>query len=133
MEVDLSQLPHEVRRKMDDIFRNDFDLKLLKAVEAQKRTAQLRRDNVRWNTDMKPELEINPVIDSFWRRVYGHNYTENPDLMKFLARRNEEIRVNARSPKIQVGYQGQTPNTKHPTRKGRTGCVFGRGTLELAR
>lgn len=125
MEVDLSQLDLKTRQRMDEIFRQDFDLKILKAIEEQTRTAKLLEHGVPWKDDFGPmQHSINPVIDTWWRQFYGHNYTENPDLMRFLARRNPEITVRARSAKIMVGYTG---------RSGRCGRVkFGRGTIQLA-
>lgn len=119
---------------MDEIFRKDADLRILKAIERQTRTAQARRDAVRWDDDMVPQHEIDPVIDAHWRRFYGHNYTENADLMRFLVRRNPEIFVKARSGKIQVGYsgkeEGKRKKAEMPSRRG--GCVFGRGTMNFA-
>lgn len=125
MEVDLSQLDAATRQRVDEIFRKDFDLRVLKAVERQTRTATERRDRVRWHSELKPQFEIDPFVDSIWRQFYGHNYTENPDLMRFLQRRNPEIALAARSNKIMVGYTGRT---------GRCGRVrFGRGTIEFQR
>lgn len=120
MEIDLSNLDQGTRLKMDEIFRSDFDLRVLKAVERQTRTAKARENGPRWQPDMKPEYEIDPVIDSLWRQYYGHNYTENADLMKFLMARNPEIKLRTRSGRIQTGYTGKT------------GCRFAPGTLRLA-
>jgi hypothetical protein len=112
MELDLSRLPLPVRRAMDDIFRKDFDLRILKAVQEQTRTAAARRDRVRWSDDFVPQHEVNPMIDALWCHVYGRNYSQNPDLMKFLRRRNPEIALRPRSPKIQVGYYRQQPRRR---------------------
>ncbi len=49
-------------------------------------------------------FEIDAMVDSIWRQCYGHNYTEDQDLLKFLTRRNPEIEVRARGSRIQVGY-----------------------------
>jgi len=132
MEIDLSNLPAALRQKMDDIFRRDFDLKVLKAIERQQRIAQQRRDKAHWHGELKPEFEIDPFVDSIWRQFYGHNYTENPDLMKFLAKRNEEIALRARSRKIQVGFTG-TRSAPCAVRKVKRGVRFDRGTWEAAR
>ena len=126
MEVDLSQLDAATRTRVDEIFRTDFDLKALKAIEEQKRTAKRLENGVMWKDDFGPQLHaINPFFDWMWRVVYGHNYTEDPDVMKFLSRRNEEINVRARSGKTMVGYQA-------PARRAKTGCTFGRGTIQFA-
>ena len=124
MEIDLSRLPARVQQQMDEIFRKDFDLKVLKAVQRQQQAAAAARDKMQWREDMRPQHAIDPFIDSIWRTCYGHNYTENPDLMRFLAKRNEEIALRPKSNKIMVGYTGRT---------GRCGRVkFDRGTINFA-
>lgn len=139
MEIDLSRLPAATRQKMDEIFRQDWDLKVLQAIAAQQRTARVHQNGVPWSDDFGPQRNsINPVIDSLWRQVYGHNYTEDLDKLRFLEKRNEEIKVRAHSGKIQVGYEAkhQTPKPKHQTlrfRPSKTGCRFGRGTLSLTK
>lgn len=134
MEVDLSQLPFEVCRKMDEIFRGDADLRILQGIQRQTATARARRDNVRWDDDMVPQFEIDPVIDAHWRRYYGHNYTENRDLMRFLANRNPEIVMRARSGKVQVGYAGKAESGKRKAErpKPRSAVRFAPGTMRFA-
>lgn len=148
MEVDLSRLPAGVRRKMDEIFRTDFDLKVLKAIERQTRTAKARENGLRWRDDFVPQFEIDPMVDSIWRQFYGHNYTENPDLMRFLQARNPEIKIRARSGKIQVGYtraavaegkrgkgeKGKCSSAPFPLcSSAKRRFRFGPGTLQLAK
>jgi hypothetical protein len=133
MEWDLSRLPSATLRKMDEIFRTDLDLKVLKAVQNQKRIAKRLHEGVAWKDDFGPQYsEIDPMIDSIWRHVHGHNYTEDTDKMKYLGRRNPEILARAKSGKIQVGYEPKTPNTKHQNPISKTGCRFGRGTIQFA-
>lgn len=133
MEVDLSRLPAGVRQRMDDIFRGDHDLKVLKAVQRQTQTAAKRRDAVRWHDAMAPQYEIDPYVDSLWRQFYGYNYTENKDLMRFLAARNPEIVVRARSNKIQVGYAAsEKQKAESRKQKSRSGVRFMPGTIQLA-
>lgn len=132
MEIDLSRLPAATRQKMDEIFRSDFDLKVLKAVERQTRTAKAREHGARWRDDLMPQFEIDPFVDSIWRQYYGHNYTEDAQLMKFLKARNPEIFITARSGKIQTGYTGENRKQKAESRN-RHGCRFDRNTLTLAK
>ena len=48
---------------------------------------------------------IDPVFDGYWRQCYGHNYTHDEDLVRFLVKRNPEIGVRSRGTKaIMVGY-----------------------------
>lgn len=138
MKFDLSHLPQNILRKIDEIFRTDYDLKVLKAIERQTRTAKARENGLRWRDDFVPKFEIDPVVDTHWSHFYGHNYQENPDLMRFLAARNPEIKIKARSGKIQVGYTGNVPPTSCRRNQSRPAgkmpaARFDRGTLELAK
>ena len=134
MEIDLSHLPAATRSAMDEIFRKDFDLKVLQAIRRQTATAAAQRDRVRWHDQMLPRYVIDPMVDKLWRHYYGHNYTESADLMRFLAARNPEILLQARSPKTRVGYVGPVgPLGRVRPNRSKTGCRFGRGTLEWAK
>lgn len=106
MEIDLSQLDFETARKVDEIFRTDFNLQVLKAVERQTKVAAL-------NHLFRPRAKdgfgervfaVDPMIDALWRQFYGHQYSEDKDLMKFLAKRNPEITVRSLGTRIQTGY-----------------------------
>lgn len=106
MEVDLSNLDMPTRNKVDEIFRRDFDLKVLKAIRRQTAVAArnyLRRPRARDGFGEKT-FEIDAFIDAIWRNHYGPTYSEDLDLLKFLSRRNPEIAVRARGTRIQVGY-----------------------------
>lgn len=107
MEIDLSRLDGRTRSKVDDIFRRDFDLKVLKAIERQTRIAarnHLHRPRAKDGFGERT-LEIDATVDGIWRQFYGHGYSEDKDLVKFLVKRNPEIAVKSRGTKIQVGYQ----------------------------
>lgn len=124
MDVDLSEVPHEIRTRMDEIFRGRLDERLFHAVQRQREVAAKRFERVRWSADMMPQTEVDPMIDAWWCHYYGHNYSANADLMKFLHKRNPEIVLRARSNKVMVGYTGRT---------GRCGRVqFGKGTMSFA-
>jgi len=116
MEVDLSNLDLNTRRKVDEIFRRDFDLKVFKAIKRQTAIAarnELSRPRSRDGVGSRTH-EVDAFIDSLWRQLYGHDYSANEDLVKFLTRRNPEIRVRSTGGKIQAGY---TPGTKSWFRK----------------
>lgn len=102
MEVDLSRLPAAVQRKMDEIFRGDADLKILKAIQRQTHTAAAARNNPhRWKDDFgERTLVVDPVIDSYWTAQYGPDWKANKDLVRFLLGRNPEIAGQSRSGKI---------------------------------
>lgn len=106
MEVDLSNLSLNLRQKMDEVLRTDFNVTVMKAMERQRQIAArnyLHRPRAR---DGFGELtqQIDPVFDAMWRIHYGWDYSHNKDLLRFLMRRNPEIRVQSRGTKIQVGY-----------------------------
>lgn len=119
MEWDLSQLPHETRTAIDDIFRHDFDLKMFQAMRRQ--TAIAARNYLnrpRAIDDLGPKtMEVDSFIDAIWRRFYGTNYSENDDLLKFLAKRNPEIVVKATGTRFQVGYMPSAESGKSRFRK----------------
>lgn len=107
MVIDLSRLDRKTQETVDRIFRNDHDLSMMKAIKRQTAIAARNHQNrprAREGFGARV-LEIDAVIDSHWRALYGANYTDNKDLMKWLAQRNPEIKVHARGAKIQVGYQ----------------------------
>lgn len=107
MEVDLSQLPNETRLKLDEVLRNDYNAKVAAAAERQRHVAMINylcqpraRDGFGERT-----LAIDPMIDSVWRQYYGHDYSANPDLLKFLKRRNPEIGVKSLGTRVQIGWR----------------------------
>ena len=91
---------------MDRIFREDYDLRALEAVRRQTAVAARNgRQRPRAKNGFGPRtIEIDAFVDAIWRSVYGTDYTENRDLMKFLLRRNPEIGVRPTGTRIQVGY-----------------------------
>jgi len=106
MEIDLSRLDFATARKVDEIFRGDHELRVLRAIKRQTRLAAMNYDGERSRNGFGARrFEIDAVIDAVWRQYYGHDYTSNQDLMRFLAKRNPEIKVKSRGTKIMVGYQ----------------------------
>jgi hypothetical protein len=106
MEVDFSRLDAKTRGAVDSIFRRDFDLKVLKAIKRQTMVAarnHLHRPRARDGFGERT-IEIDAYIDALWRNVYGRSYTEDQDLLKFLMKRNPEIKVQSLGTKVQVGY-----------------------------
>src|SRR5581483_12514773 len=103
MEVDFSRLDLKTRNKVDEILRTDFQLKVLKAIRRQ--TAVAARNHLHRPRDQDgfggKVMEVDAMIDAIWRSVYGANYTDDKDLVKFLMRRNPEIRVQSAGTKIQ--------------------------------
>lgn len=106
MIIDLSNVPHSLRTKIDEIFRKDYDLKIAKAIERQKRSAHAIRNKQPRSVDGIGEqtMSIDPVLDSAWRAVRGRDVWEDLDFKKWFLARNEEMRVKASGTKMQVGY-----------------------------
>jgi hypothetical protein len=106
MEIDLSRLDAATRGKVDDIFRRDFDLKVLKAVRRQTMVAarnHLHRPRAQEGFGERT-VEIDAYIDALWRNFYGPSYTQDTDLLKFLIKRNPEIKVRSQGTKLQFGW-----------------------------
>jgi hypothetical protein len=118
MEIDLSNLDKKTRDKVDEIFRTDFNLHALKAIRRQTAVAARNYLNRPRAQDGFGErvLAIDAWIDALWRNFYGPDYTANDDLMKFLAKRNPEIKVRSQGTRIQVGYSGASRGTKFSRR-----------------
>lgn len=105
MEIDLSRLDGRTRKRVDEIFKGDHELKVLQAIRRQTRLAARNCQGERSVAGRGARtLEVDAVIDALWRQVYGHDYSEDQDLMKFLRKRNPEIVVRAGGTRIQVGY-----------------------------
>ena len=104
MEIDLSRLDFATRTRVDEIFRKDFDLKVLKAIDRQTRiAAHVHRRPHRWDDDFGPQtMVVDPMIDAIWSEVYGANWREDPDKVRFLTGRNPEIKGRSVSSKIFV-------------------------------
>lgn len=107
MEWDLSNLDAGTRQEIDDIMRKDMDLQIVKMMDRQKRLAiRAHKQPPRAIDGFGGKvLQIDAFLDAYWRRVYGHNYTENPDLLNFLKKRNPEIVVKHTGTKIQIGWR----------------------------
>jgi hypothetical protein len=111
MEVDLSRLQPSTALKVDEILRHDFNRLLFEASQRQVAIAarnHLHRPRARDGFGERV-MELDPVFDAFWRIAYGHDYSQQQDLMKFLMRRNPEIAVRSQGCKIMVGW---TPNKR---------------------
>lgn len=106
MEINLSNLDAATRTTVDNIFRKDFDLKVLKAIERQTKAAarnHLHRPRAKDGFGERV-CEIDPYIDALWRNAYGSQYSHDEELMQFLMKRNPEITVRSLGTRIQVGY-----------------------------
>lgn len=124
MEIDLSRLDARSRAVLDESFKDTFHQNLRQAMVNQTQAAQRNHNGTPWKQDFGPKLtEIDPLIDALWTAQYGHNYRENPDLMRWLMARNEEIRAKAVAPKPQVGWRATLD---------KRGCRFGRNTIQFA-
>jgi hypothetical protein len=106
MEVDLSKLDPGVALKVDEVLRGRFNELIFAAAQRQRDIAArnylnrpVSRDGFGGKT-----VEVDAAFDAMWRCYYGHNYSENKDLMKFLSKRNPEIVCRPTGTKIMVGW-----------------------------
>jgi hypothetical protein len=107
MEVDFSRLDFATATKVDAILRGQWDEQIAAAAERQRRIAFINHLHRPLAKDGFGErtLMIDPVVDALWRQYYGDKYTQDPELVKFLCRRNPEITVRSRGTKeISVGW-----------------------------
>lgn len=114
MEIDLSNLDQATAKRVDEIFRGDHELKVMKAIRRQTQLAARNHQGEASRSGFgSRKFEVDAVIDAVWRQFYGHDYSENQDLMTFLAKRNPEIVVKTRGTKIQAGYSAGGRGTKY--------------------
>jgi hypothetical protein len=115
MEVDFSKLDFATANRVDEVLRTTYHETLLAAAERQRRVAFFNRLHrpLAKNGFGARTFMIDPVFDAYWRQCYGANYTADADVMKFLAKRNEEIVVHSRGTKeIFVGWMPGSASRK---------------------
>src|SRR4051812_48468099 len=115
MEVDFSRLDRATAQRVDEILRGDHELKVLEAVKRQTAIAKRNHDRRPRARDGFGErtFEVDAVVDTIWRQVYGHDYSEDQDLMRFLLKRNPEIGVRSAGTRVQVGYTASGRGKKY--------------------
>lgn len=115
MEVDFSQLDFATATKVDEVIRKDYNERLVRAAARQRRIAainHLHRPLAKEGFGERT-LMIDPVFDAYWRECYGKDYTHDPELLKFLLKRNPEIGVQSRGSKqICVGWMPGSTSKK---------------------
>ena len=121
MEVDFSKLDFATATKVDEVLRGRYDEMLMRAVRRQQKIAALNhlQRPLAKNGFGERIVEVDPVFDAHWRQCYGHNYSADRDLLRFLIKRNPEIAVRSRGTKeIHVGYASGS-ESKRPVGFGR--------------
>lgn len=116
MEVDFSRLDLATATKVDQLLRHEYNERLVRAANRQRRIACLNQLHRPYAKDGFGErtFMIDPVFDAYWRECYGKHYSHDEDLMAFLKKRNPEIGVQSRGTKaIQVGWM-PGPESKRP-------------------
>lgn len=109
MIVDLSALPIELRRQVDDICRRDYDLQVMKALDRQKRVAAyFHRNRPRAINDLGEQtMAIDPVFDAMWARARGADWKDDQDFMKWFMNHpeNQDCRVRSTGSKTMIGWR----------------------------
>ena len=105
MEVDLSEVPSAVRVEMDRIFREDFNGKLVAALERQRRAAAFYRAMEPHAVDGIGELKmvVDPFLHGMYRSVYGQRCFEDPEWVEYFLKHSPEARVRSTGTRVQVG------------------------------
>jgi len=111
MIVDLSEVPHEIRTKMDEILTGKYSKDLQAAVDRQKRIAQEFHNNKPRSIDGigGQDMALDPFIDAHCKLARGGNVWEDSDYKKWFLKKNPESRVKSGGTKMQVGYQRPDP------------------------
>ena len=113
--VDLSALPQEVRSKIDQIFREDHEVKLLRALEEQKRlAAEFSRQRPRSIDGIgEQKMALHPYIDACNRAIVGsQRWSNDQDLREWYLRRYPEARVKSGGTKTQIGWTPPEPKPR---------------------
>lgn len=113
MLVDLSEIPHAVRVKMDELIRGDYALRIRDAIKQQQQVAaHYHRHRPRSRDGLgEHTMAVHQVFDVMNRLKRGEDWDDpNGDYRKWWRKKNPEVQVRATGTKIQVGYTG-TPVT----------------------
>jgi hypothetical protein len=107
MIVDLSQLPSAISSEIVRTVREDFDQKLLQAVDEQKAVAAWYHQNPVPRHDLigAAQTAVNPLFDWVARQVYGED-ARDPAFWKWAAKQDDSLRVPTQPGRIRVGYTG---------------------------
>lgn len=106
MLIDLSQLPQELRDKVDEMYKLDWELQRAKAVQEEKRLANFWHSNRPRSSDGIGEqvMVLHPFVDAAWRRARGPDCWADKDFKKWFLKNSPETRVRATGTKTMVGY-----------------------------
>lgn len=107
LELDLSEVPQEVRKRLDERMRGEFRREAFEALENQKRIGAFYGANRPRSIDGIGEqtMALDPFIDWYWRLKRGPDVWEDPDFVRWFKREHEEVRVRSMGTKAMVGYQ----------------------------
>lgn len=103
-------MPHELRQKIDEILRKDFDLQLVRAMEEQRQVARFYRQHqprARHGIGAMT-MAVHPLFDWVARAKYGKD-ADDPKFWRWVRKKEEAFRVQARPEKTTVvapGLQG---------------------------
>lgn len=106
--VDLSRLPADVRAKVDEIVRQDWDLRVVKAIEEQKRAAAHFHSNPRRAREgLGPQtMAIHPTLYQMWSAARGPETWNDPDWVEYFRKHSPECGVPEHTGRIQVSVPG---------------------------
>jgi hypothetical protein len=114
MLIDLSQVPHGIRTKMDKILRDEYAAKSVQAQIRQRRAAKFLHDNRPRSIDGLGEqtMVLDPHIADNQSLARGVNWRQDEDYVRWYQKQNPETRVRSTGTKTQVGYTGKPEPAK---------------------
>lgn len=113
LSVDLSGLPGETLRVMEQEFRRGAQLNAVKAEVEQRSIGHANRREAR-ATDGVGELKarISPESFHYWGQRLGYECWQDKAFLDEYLRDNPDSRVKSVGTRIQVGYRGNGPRFK---------------------
>lgn len=114
-----------MREQIAKIFREDFETKLLGAIEEQKRAAAFYHNSPpAWMEGIGERvMAVDPLLDWIARQKFG-DAALDPDFWKWARRNEPAFQVRSVSPKTMVGYTAPSAVTIAPSGNVRERKVY---------
>lgn len=132
--IDLSQLDPTVRTRLDQLFRADHQVSLMRAMAEQKRLAQQVHQHRPRSVDGVGEqtMILHPYLDVCNRAIVGsHRWSNDRELRAWYLKKYPEARVRSTGTRDQVGYTAPAVQNRSD-RSGQVIAVSG-GTKRFTR
>jgi hypothetical protein len=117
--VDLSEVPHEVRQKMAELFTSENAAALVRARMAQAKAAHLhRRHTPKPKDGFGPvSMVVHPYFRKYWEMKLGPGCWSDPEFVAWLKKRDPDFAVPEVASRIQVGARGRDLPARERTKR----------------